>query len=42
MMKRIATIIFICISIFAAASPPALSQSNEKKVTITFVRWPYI
>lgn len=47
MMKRIATLIFVCLSIFVTAIPFALSQtnekkSNEKKVTITFVRWPYI
>ena len=42
MMKRIATLIFVCFSIFAMASPMALWQTNEKKVTITFVRWPYI
>ena len=42
MMKRIATLIFVCLSIFVTASPLALAQSDEKKVTITFVRWPYI
>ncbi|HKS41106.1 MAG TPA: hypothetical protein VJX74_10885 [Blastocatellia bacterium] len=42
MMKRIATLIFVCLSIFAMASPLAFSQSSEKQVTITFVRWPYI
>jgi ABC-type proline/glycine betaine transport system substrate-binding protein len=42
MMKRIVALIFVCMSVFLAASPLAHSQSNEKKVTITFVRWPYI
>ncbi|MGA9768964.1 MAG: hypothetical protein WBV94_07985 [Blastocatellia bacterium] len=42
MIKKIAILIFVCLSIFVTASPPALSQSSEKKVTITFVRWPYI
>lgn len=42
MTKRIATLIFVCLSIFVTATPMALSQAGGKKVTITFVRWPYI